>query len=60
MLLGESMLHGAKRGQEVDVLGTEEQGPAAGYLQCRNISSGAVGLYPRSWVSPQPDSDPLF
>jgi len=49
MLLGDVMLRGARVGQEVEVLATQ-QGQGEGYLQCRNITTGTVGLYPTSWV----------
>jgi len=49
MLLGEMMFHGARIGQEVEVLATE-QGQDEGFVQCRNAKTGATGLYPTSWV----------
>lgn len=54
MLLGDVMLRGARVGQEVEVL-AEDQGLEGGFLQCRNVQSGAVGLYPTSWVRRIPE-----
>lgn len=56
MLLGDAMLRGARVGQEIEVLATgQSQGDGhapEGFIQCRNITTGAVGLYPTSWVQP--------
>ena len=40
---------GARVGEAVDVL-AEDVGPGESYHRCRNLVTGAVGLYPAGWV----------
>lgn len=48
-LMGDIMLRSARVGEAVEVL-AEDVGPGQAYLRCRNPTTGAVGLYPMTWV----------